>query len=76
MEHCSSEPPDPDALAERIADIQRLVRARVLDRDSLVDAWIAERREEEKLEYAPFLADESISLDERQRWGTPLTDEA
>lgn len=55
------EPPDPDALAERIAEIQSLVRAYVPDRDSLVDALIAERREEAKFEH--------------QRFGAPLTDE-
>lgn len=69
------EPPDPDALAERIAEIQRLVRAYVPDRDSLVDALIAERREVAKFEHQRFTADDSIPLEERKRFGAPLTDE-
>ncbi len=69
------EPPDPDALAECIAEVQRLVRAYVPDRDSLVDALIAERREEAKFEYQSFMADESIPFEERQSFGKPLSDE-
>ena len=69
------EPPDPDALAERIAEIQRLVRAYMPDRDSLVDALIAEWHEEAKFEYKRFMADDSIPLKERKRFGAPLTDE-
>lgn len=69
------EPPDPQALADRIADVQRLVRAYVPDRDSLVDALIAERREEAKFDYQRFMADESIPLEERQRFGKPQSDD-
>ncbi len=68
------EPPDPQALVDRIAEVQRLLRAYVPDRDSLVDALIAERREEDKFDYQRFMADESIPLEERERFGTPLTD--
>lgn len=68
-------PHDPIALAARISEIQHLVRTPTIDRDRLVDALIAERREEEKIEYANFMADESIPLDERRRFGTPLTHE-
>ena len=69
------EPPDPQALAERIAEVQRLVRTYVSDRDSLVDALIAERREEAKFDYQRFMADESIPREERERFGTPLSDQ-
>ena len=69
------EPPDPEALAARIAEVQRLVRAYVPDRDSLVDALLAERREEAKFDYQRFMADESIPLEERERFGTQLSDE-
>ncbi len=69
------ESPDPQALAKYIADVQRLVRTDVSDRDSLVDALIAQRHEEEKFEYQRFMADDSIPLEERERFGTPLSDE-
>ncbi len=52
-----------------------MVCAHVPDRDSLVDALIAERREEAKFGYQLFMADESIPLEERERFGTPLSDE-
>ena len=55
--------------------IQRLVRADVPNRDSLVETLIAENREAAKFRYAEVKADESIPLEERQRWGAPLTDE-
>ena len=69
------EPPDPKALANRIAQVQSMVRAHVPDRDSQVDALIAERREEAKFEYQRFMDDESIPLEERKQFGAPLTDE-
>ncbi len=51
--------------AATIAEVQRLVRAHVPQRDPLVDALIAERREEEKIQHAKYMADERILLEER-----------
>ena len=51
-----------------------MVLAYVPDRDSLVDALIAERCEKAKFDYQRFMADDSILLDERERFGTPMSD--
>lgn len=47
------------------SEVQRLVCAYVPDRDSLVDALIAERREKAKFDYQRFMANDSILHEER-----------
>lgn len=65
--------PDRTAYDATISEIQHLMRDQVPDGESLVRALLAERREASKIEHAEFLVDERFPLEERQRFGSPLT---
>lgn len=67
--------PDRKVHEAALAEVQRLVCARVPDDARLVEALLAERREAAKIQHAKFMADERIPLEDRLRWGTPLSDE-
>ena len=65
----------PDERAARLETVQRLIRERTPDRTLLVEALMSLGGVAEERALADFLADENIPLEERKRYGTPLSKE-